>query len=386
MGDNTNNMEPINLLIKPASGNCNMRCKYCFYVDEMENRETYSYGRMSLDTLEAVIKKSLAYAKDYCMIAFQGGEPTLVGLDFYKKVVEFAEKYNRNHCKIEYSLQTNGYLLDEAWAQFFAKNGFLIGISMDGNEEVHNHYRVDKDGAGTHERVQQAIELLKKYNVEFNILTVVTKELAANAAKVYRFYKRKKYKYQQYIECLDPLECEKERYGLTAEDYLQFLKDLFDEWYQDMIQGRYVYIRYFENLIMMLAGRTPESCTLRGQCGKQWVIEADASVYPCDFYAMDEWKLGNLLEDDMEKIEQERKRIGFLQKAAQFPKECQECRWFGLCHNGCKRNCIEGSGNAQGKNRFCKAYAGFLEYAYPRLVRVAKAYEIPVVYECNEKK
>lgn len=373
-------MEPINLLIKPASGNCNMRCRYCFYEDEMQKRSIENYGFMTSEVLEKVIEHALAYAADYCMIAFQGGEPTLVGLDFYRKVIAYANKYNRNHCKLEYAIQTNGYLIDDEWAEFFAENRFLVGVSLDGDKKSHNRYRVDRGGKETFSRVMETIARLKKYKVDFNILTVVTAQMAGDARKIYNFYKTNQLMYQQYIECLDPLgeTAGKYEYSLSADQLSRFLKQLFDMWYQDMMRGQYVYIRYFENIIMILAGHIPESCTLRGECGKQWVIESDGSVYPCDFYVLDEWKLGNLSVQSMEEIEIQREKSGFLKNVCEIPDVCKQCKWFLLCKNGCKRNRENGLGIQGSKNRYCEAYQEFFDYTYSRFLKVMDRFGIPV--------
>lgn len=379
-------MEPINLLIKPASGNCNMRCRYCFYEDEMQKRTIENYGFMTLEVLEKVIANALAYAVDYCMIAFQGGEPTLVGLDFYRKVIDYANKYNRNHCKIEYAIQTNGYLIDHEWAKFFVENRFLVGVSLDGDKKAHNRYRVDRRGNETFSRVIETITMLKKYKVDFNILTVITAPMAREVKRIYNFYKTNQFVYQQYIECMDPLgeaagSCE---YSLTADQLSHFLKQLFDMWYQDMMRGQYVYIRYFENIIMILAGHIPESCTLRGKCGKQWVIESDGSVYPCDFYVLDEWKLGNLSVQSMEQIEIQREKSGFLKHTYDIPDACKQCKWFLLCKNGCKRNRENGLGKPGSKNKYCEAYKEFFDYAYSRFLKVMNKFELPIrIYPPN---
>lgn len=379
-------MEPMNLLIKPASGYCNMRCRYCFYEDEKQKRAVENYGFMKTEVLEKIIKNALAYAVDYCMIAFQGGEPTLVGLQFYRKVITYVNLYNRNHCKIEYAIQTNGYLIDDEWAEFFAKNRFLVGISLDGDKQSHDRYRVDQEGNGTYSRVMGSIAMLKKYKVDFNVLTVITGPIAGSAKTIYNFYKTNHFTYQQYIECLDPLgqaagECE---YSLAVDQLSRFLKQLFDLWYKDIMSGQYVYIRYFENIIMILAGQIPESCTLRGQCAKQWVIESDGSVYPCDFYVLDEWKLGNLSEQSMSEIELQREKSGFLKNMCGFPDACKQCQWFLLCKNGCKRNRDNGYGNLGGKNRFCEAYKEFFDYAYDRFLNVMNKFSLPILVRLDK--
>jgi len=364
---------PISLLIKPASGSCNMRCKYCFYADEQENREVASYGRMSTETAHTLIDKAMEYARYSCTIAFQGGEPTLVGLDFFRDLVAYVAKHpNPHRLEIQYALQTNGYVIDEEWAQFFAENHFLVGISLDGTKELHDRYRVDAEGKGTYNRVMAAIRLFEKYHVEYNVLTVVTAATARSSQKVYRFFEKNQIGYQQYIECLDPIGEVPggHDYSLTPERYGTFLKNLFDVWYLDLKSGKYVYNRYFENLMMILDHQPPESCNMRGECGPQWVIEADGSTYPCDFYALDEWRLGNIRTDSFEQMEEKRQELGFVQWSRQVPDECRQCKWYFLCRNGCRRHREPVTAESTGRNYFCEAYRDFFEYAYPRLVEI----------------
>lgn len=370
-------MPALSLLIKPASGSCNMRCRYCFYADELDKRKVGSYGKMSADTIHTIVDKAMQYADYECTIAFQGGEPTLAGLDFYRELVDYVKKHeNPKRLKIAYALQTNGYLIDEEWAKFFEKHHFLVGVSLDGLKELHDRYRVDAAGKGTYQKVLSAIRLLEKHHVEYNILTVVTAASARSAQKIYNYFKKNKFSYQQYIECLDPIgeDAGGHDYSLTPEKYGQFLKSMFDAWYLDMRSGTYVYNRYFENLLLMISGRPPESCNMRGVCGKQWVFEADGSTYPCDFYALDEWCLGNINRDSFERMEQRREELGFIEWSMRQTEACRSCRWFGLCRNGCRRNREPVTADSTGINYFCKSYRMFFEYAYPRLVEIYQLY------------
>ena len=370
-------MPALSLLIKPASGNCNMRCRYCFYADELDNREIRSYGKMSLDTMHTIVDKAMEYGDYECTIAFQGGEPTLAGLDFYRDLVAYVTAHeNPKKLKIHYALQTNGYLINEEWAEFLGKNHFLVGVSLDGLKEIHDRYRLDAAGKGTYQRVISAIRLLEKHQVEYNILTVVTAASARNGQKIYNYFKKNHFGYQQYIECLDPIgeEPGQHEYSLTPEKYGEFLKSMFDAWYLDMRSGTYVYNRYFENLMMIMAGQQPESCNMRGVCGKQWVFEADGSVYPCDFYALDQWCLGNINKNSFEEMDQKRDELGFIQWSMRQQEDCQKCRWFGLCRNGCRRNREPVTAEHTNRNYFCKSYQMFFEYAYPRLEEVYQLY------------
>ena len=370
-------MPALSLLIKPASGNCNMRCRYCFYADELDNREIRSYGKMSLDTMHTIVDKAMEYGDYECTIAFQGGEPTLAGLDFYRDLVAYVTAHeNPKKLKIHYALQTNGYLINEEWAAFLGENHFLVGVSLDGLKEIHDRYRLDAAGKGTYQRVISAIRLLEKHQVEYNILTVVTAATARNGQKIYNYFKKNHFGYQQYIECLDPIgeEPGQHEYSLTPEKYGEFLKSMFDAWYLDMRSGTYVYNRYFENLMMIMAGQQPESCNMRGVCGKQWVFEADGSVYPCDFYALDQWCLGNINKNSFEEMDQKRDELGFIQWSMRRQEDCQKCRWFGLCRNGCRRNREPVTAEHTNRNYFCKSYQMFFEYAYPRLEEIYQLY------------
>ena len=366
-------MPPISILIKPASGNCNMQCRYCFYTDETENRSVPSMGIMSLDTMKILVDKALAFADEDCSFAFQGGEPSLAGLPFFQSLTDYIKHHpNPKKVRVHYSFQTNGYHLTEEWAKWFAENQVLVGISLDGPKEIHDRYRVDHTGKGTYQKVLSSIRLFDKYQVDYNILTVVTSATARRGQQVYNFFKKNNFRYQQYIECLDPIgEIQGGyEYSLTPERYEEFLKNIFDAWYLDMKSGHYVYNRYFENLMMIIARQGAESCNLRGICGAQWVVEADGSIYPCDFYAFDEWYLGNINTDSFEAMEQKREQLGFIEWSKQIPEDCKNCRYFVLCRNGCRRNREPVSAASTQKNYFCSAYKNFLEYAYPRLAEI----------------
>lgn len=368
-------MPPVSLLIKPASGMCTMRCSYCFYVDETAHRQIPSRGIMSGEVMKHLVDRALEFADRYCAFAFQGGEPSLAGLNFFQTFTDYVNRHPRaKQLKIEYSFQTNGYDLDEAWMEWFAKNHVLVGVSLDGPEEIHNRYRVDHAGNGTFQNVMKTIRRLEEHEIEYNILTVVTSASASCGRSLYDYFKENRFHFQQYIECLDPIgEIQGNReYSLTPEAYERFLKDIFDAWYQDMKAGHYIYNRYFENLMLIIAGQSPEGCNMRGVCGAQWVIEADGSVYPCDFYALDEWCLGNIETDSFETMEEKRQKLGFIQWSRRLPDECRTCRYVMLCRNGCRRNREPVTADSAQKNYFCTAYHGFLEYAYPRLVEILR--------------
>lgn len=376
-------MPPINLLVKPTSGICNMRCRYCFYYDVAKNREVESYGFMIENTLDNMIQKALKYGERQCSITYQGGEPTLIGLDFFKKAVELQNKYNLKNIKINNSIQTNGYKLNKAWAEFFVKNNFLVGISLDGTKKTHDEFRKDIKAEGTFYEVLKTIELLNKYKVEFNILTVVNKKTAVNIDNIYKFYKKNRLKYIQFIACLDPIGCNEgdKEYSLTPEIYGKFLIELFDLWNEDLKLGKQPYIRQFENYINILMGYEPESCEQRGVCGFNHVVEADGEVYPCDFYVLDEYKLGNLNEVNFEEIQERREDRNFVKESLNHSERCKKCSYFAVCRGGCRRHRLIKNEDGTYENYLCEGYKMFFNYTLSRMRYIAM--ELRMVNKSN---
>lgn len=364
-------MPPISVLMKPASGMCNMSCEYCFYCDEMQKRTTESFGFMSEDTLKNVIRKTMLRAEGMVSYAYQGGEPTLRGIDFFRKAVSYQKQYNKHGIQVHNALQTNGYLIDEAWCVFLKENHFLVGLSVDGTAKYHDTLRHAKTGENTFERVCHSAELFEKHQVEYNILTVVTPQIAQNIEEIYREYQNRGWNYQQYIACLDPLgePHGTMKYSLKPGEYGAFLSKLFAIWYQDFKKGRAPYIRQFDNYIGMAAGYHPEACDQRGVCGIQNVVEADGSVYPCDFYMLDEYRLGNFNMDRLEHIDEKRKEIGFIERSYLLDAKCRECKYYRLCRGGCQRNREYNSETGLYENYFCKAYKIFFDEWYERIIK-----------------
>ena len=362
-------MPPLSLMIKPVSGACNLRCAYCFYCDEMENRQTASYGFLSRETMEELVERALAWAEGSCTFGFQGGEPTLWGLENFRAFTECVRRHNKGNLQVNYFLQTNGYTLNREWASFFREQGFLVGVSLDGTIHTHDRYRKDASGKGSFSRVMEGIGFLTEQQVPYNILTVVTRDVALAVDRVYRFLRRQGFAHLQFIPCLDPLEGGKDRsYSLTPEDYGSFLCRLFDLWYADLQRGIPVWIRQFDNYVDMLCGYEPEACDMRGQCGVNYVVEADGGVYPCDFYVLDQWRLGSFREQSVGEIDRSREKSGFL-KGVPLPEKCLSCPYRPQCRGGCRRH-RTGEG---GLNCFCAAYEKFFAYSGDRLWRLARA-------------
>lgn len=366
-------MPPISVMIKPSSGMCNMRCDYCFYCDEAQKRTQESYGFMTEETLKNVIRRTMLRAEKFVSYAYQGGEPTLRGLTFFQKAMEYQKQYNKRGIQVMNALQTNGYAIDEDWCRFFKENRFLIGISVDGTEWIHDTYRHDKSGGPTYQRVMRAIELLDRYKVDYNILTVVNKTVAANIKEIYDFYRTKGWHYQQYIACLEPLGEPRgaAEYALTPRQYGEFLITLFDLWYEDWKKGKQPNIRRFENYVGILAGYQPEACEQQGMCGIQNVVEADGSVYPCDFYMLDEYRLGNLNENQMNEIDEKRLEIGFWERSTRLTEACRDCEYYSVCRGGCQRNREYDEQVGAYRNYFCESYRMFFDACLERMQEIA---------------
>lgn len=368
-------MAAISILMKPSSGMCNMTCDYCFYCDETQKRLQESYGFMTEQTLKNIIRKTVLRAEGVASYAYQGGEPTLRGIDFFKKAVAYQKQYNKHGIRVNNALQTNGYLIDDEWCEFFKENNFLIGLSVDGIRKTHDQHRHTKNGEPTYDRVLHAAELMDKHGVDYNILTVVNRQVAENIREIYAFYKKRGWRFQQYIACLDPLDEKKGQndYALMPQMYGKFLIELFDLWYEDWKKGEQPYIRQFENYIGILLGYQPEACDQRGCCGIQNVVEADGSVFPCDFYMLDKYCLGNFNVNQMEEINAKRNEIGFVERSRRLASKCLECSFYKMCRGGCQRNRDLDDATGLYHNYFCESYQMFFEACMGRMEKIAQA-------------
>lgn len=361
-------MDRISLLVKPVSGLCNMECRYCFYKDELAHSEKVKPGIMSERVMETLVERICREEPSWIQVAFQGGEPTLAGLDFFRHFTGEVERRKKTGCQVCYTIQTNGLLIDEKWAEFLRKRQFLVGLSFDGTPYIHDGNRIDRRGEGTAERVEETWRMLRKHQVETNLLCVVTKQAARKAEAVYRYLKEMGARYLQFIPCISPIE-EAEHpqpWLLNAGDYGKFLKSVFDLWYRDWKEGNYVSIRQMDDYVNLMVGRAPSSCAAWGRCGGYLVVESDGSIYPCDFFVEDGWYLGNIQDDSLHSLLGSRKMAAFTGEKHQG-QECAQCRYFGLCRGGCKNDYAHKSGNI-----YCRAYKEFFPYALPRLEEIAQ--------------
>lgn len=360
-------MKRLQLLIKPASSMCNMKCSYCFYRDEAEHRETANYGIMNPEIKQSLIKNALSCAEEECVFAFQGGEPTIAGLEWFRDFVDCVQKEKREEQNIRYTIQTNGTLLNDKWFDFFRENNFLVGLSLDGTQAVHNRYRKDRYGKGTFSSVYSAAKKMQELDIRLNILTVLTGDSAENIEEIYEFFKREGFFYQQYIPCIDPIgEAPGGRiFSVQPGQYGRALKKLFDLWFRDTLQGEEIFIRQFENWMTALSGGEPETCSMRGKCTMQNVTEANGDVYPCDFYAVDGYCAGNVTENTFDELQRRAECGGFLKEWRQQELACWGCRYYPLCRGGCRRDIyLEGD---QYYQYFCQGYKEFFQYAISRM-------------------
>lgn len=351
-------MLPSSLLVKPVSYRCNLACKYCFYA---RRSELYSGGRpvMSEKVLEEMISQYMEISTGAASLSWQGGEPLLAGLDFYKRAVALEERYGRGHI-VSNAFQTNGTLLDEEWAAFFRRYRFLVGISLDGPRKLHNTYRVTQAGKPSFESVMRGIGLLKRKGVDFNILTVVSHANVSHAEEIYRFFSEEGFRYLQFVPCLerDPVTGRWSPYNVTAEEYGNFLCKLFDLWAEDYPN---VYVRFFNSVLAARLGRAGGLCTLGPRCGEYVVVERNGDVYPCDFFVEKEMLLGNLLNTPLRRLVESTELDRFSRAKSRLPDDCRNCPWLDLCFGGCQYH--RPLPREHQKSYYCKAYRMFFEHS-----------------------
>ncbi|HEY5466176.1 MAG TPA: SPASM domain-containing protein [Clostridia bacterium] len=361
-------MRDLTVLIKPASSLCNLRCGYCFYHAIADSREQASYGRMTTDTAAVLIEKALA-AAPAVTFAFQGGEPTLAGMDFFRFFTDEVDRRNTRKAKVRYAIQTNGTAITEEFAGFLAGHGFLVGLSLDGPKDINDWMRVDASGKSVFASVVKTARLFDRMGVQYNVLCVVHSGVARQIEKVYRFFRKQGFEYLQFIPCLDPLDTVpfSGPSSLSPDLYADFLIRLFRLWAADIDAGRGVSIRFFDNLLSIAAGYPSEQCGMQGQCPGQFVIEGDGSVFPCDFYCVDNWRIGNIAELSFEQAYASPVMQKFIETSAYDDEDCRRCPYFQLCRGGCRRDRDAGLDGVAGDNRYCAALMRFYAEAVPRL-------------------
>jgi uncharacterized protein len=379
-------------MVKPTGAICNLDCAYCYYLHKEELLGSDHKFRISDEILEAHIRQYIeGQAGDEVVFSWQGGEPTLLGVSFFEKVVGLEKKYQRPHQTIENDLQTNGVLLNDEWCTFLRDNRFLVGLSIDGPQELHDRFRVDKGGRTTFEKVFAAGQLLQKYKVPFNTLTVVNRVNAKKPLDVYRFLSRELRPRQlQFIPCVEPKVFENTApqkwdpaalpvqgapaahpgnpdsvvtdWSVDPDDWGYFLCKVWDDWYR-RDYGK-VHINLFETAVAQWMGLASQLCIYNDFCGKGVALEHDGSVYACDHYVYPEYKLGNIAEKHISRMifSDEQRKFGFA-KRDDLSQQCRDCKYLFACNGECPKNrLIRTRDGEPGLNYLCSGLMKFWQH------------------------
>lgn len=349
---------PIYVAAKPAGARCNLRCRYCYYLDKAG---LYAQGApLTMDhaTLELFIRQYIeAQTMDDVLFTWHGGEPLLRPLEFYERAMELQAKYARGK-HIDNCLQTNGTLLDDEWCRFLHRNGWLVGISIDGTAEMHDRYRRSAAGEATHTRVMRAIGLLEKHRVEWNAMAVVSDFNAARPLEFYRFFKQIGCRFVQFT----PLVEVGDTHSVSAEAWGEFLCALFDEWVRADV-GR-VFVQLFDATLANWCGVAPGICSMAATCGQAAAMEHNGDLYCCDHFVQPRHRLGNIHERTIAEMMYGSRQARFGQgKLLGLPRQCRECRWLFACHGECPKNRLAVTADGEpGLNVLCGGYRRFFAH------------------------
>ncbi len=351
-----------------------MACKYCFYLEKAKLFSNSKVHRMSEAILEETIRQVITGAGSNVSFGWQGGEPTLMGLPFFEKAIEFQKRYGRGQT-VGNGLQTNGILIDEKWAKFLQKYSFLVGLSLDGQEHIHDYYRLMLGGQGSWSRVVDSGKRMLDAGVAVNALTVVNDYSVQFPQEIYEFHKDLGLTYMQFIPCVetDPENPTRAApFSVSSEKYGDFLCTLFDLWTTDFVDNApTTFIRYFDSVLHNYVDLSPPECTLLPNCGVYVVVEHNGDVYSCDFFVEPEWKLGNVMEGNLTEMLNSERQDEFGQMKADLPRACKNCRWLKYCRGGCTKDRLRDPRDKK-LNHFCLSYKMFFEHADARLRQFAE--------------
>ncbi len=358
------------ILAKPTGAICNLDCKYCFFLSK-EQLYPGSRFRMPDDVLETYLRQYIqAQRGPEVDIAWQGGEPTLMGLEFFQRAVELAEQFKRPGQTVRYSMQTNGMLLNADWCRFFRDNRFLIGLSLDGPRALHDAYRVDKGGHGSFDKVMRAARLLQEHQADFNILTTVHAANADYPLEVYRFLRDEVgTQYIQFIPIVERANATGFQEGNTvtersvgAEQFGRFLITIFDEWVRRDV-GQ-VFVQTFDVALGNWLGAPPSLCIFAPTCGNALALEHTGDLYSCDHFVEPNYLLGNIKDKPMiELVASDQQRQFGRDKQETLPRYCRECEVRFACHGECPKNrFIETPDGEPGLNYLCAGYKAFFNH------------------------
>ncbi len=366
-------------MVKPVGSLCNMRCKYCYYLDKAalyDNREPQMDERL----LELYIRRSIeGNASPVLSFAWHGGEPLLAGMDFYRRAVELQRKYAEGR-EIDNSIQTNGLLMNREWCDFFRDNHFLVGISIDGPERIHDAHRVDAGGKPTFARVMRAVELMYRTGVDYNTLSTINIHSEGHGREVYDFL-RGISQFMQFLPVAELLaderiqspENEKAQvapWSVSARGFGEFMCEVFDRWVVGDVGRRYVQL--FDATLANLVGAQPSICSLCETCGTGLTVEHNGDVYSCDHFVYPEYRLGNINRDTLSELAYCNRQFEFgVRKRSSLPHQCRRCSYYALCHGECpKHRFATDSTGEYGLNVLCEGYKMFFEHATPYMERM----------------
>jgi uncharacterized protein len=387
-------------MIKPVGSACNLDCSYCFYLSKETLPDGPGVGRMSDEVLEQFIRQYIAGATgEEVVFSWQGGEPTLLGLDFFRKVVAIEQKHAKPGQRIENDLQTNGTLITEEWCEFLKEHRFLVGLSIDGPRECHDKYRVTKGGQPTFDKVFNTAKLLTRYGVPFNTLTCINRFNARKPLDVYRFLRREVGStYLQFIPIVEykgfektaphkwnsdalPKDGEPEArpghpnsivtdWSVDPDDWGYFLCKVFDEWLSRDV-GK-VLVNHFETLVSQHLGRGSQLCVYNEFCGKGVAVEHNGEVYSCDHYVYPEYRLGNVSDNQLDKMVFSRTQVKFgYAKNETLPQYCRQCAYLTDCWGECPKNRIIRTPDGEpGLNYLCRGFKQYFAHAIPEAERI----------------
>lgn len=391
----------MHVMAKPIGSTCNIDCMYCYYLHKEHLLHQRRGQRMEPSMLERYIRQYIESQNGEAIVfSWQGGEPTMLGLDFFRDIVELQAKYKPQGQRVENDLQTNGTLLTDEWCEFLKQHGFLVGISIDGPRDLHDTFRIDRKGQPTFDNVMRGIALLRKHGVRFNTLTVVNRRNARRPIDVYRFLRDELGStYMQFIPCVEPKDFRTVApqhwaadampvmgtsaakpgsadsvvtdWSVDPDDWGYFLSRTFDEWYRKDL-GK-VLVNLFETAVAQELGRPSQLCITAEFCGKAMAIEHDGTVYSCDHYVYPEYALGNIRQTHLgEMAFSERQQAFGYAKRDSLPAYCRRCRHLNVCWGECPKNRILTSPDGEpGLNYLCAGITKFHDHAGPRLRELA---------------
>ena len=373
--------KPLYVMLKPAGAHCNLACKYCYYLEKNNLYDKSHRHIMSDELLEQFTREYIeAQTMPQVLFTWHGGEPLMRSIDFYKKALTLQKKYARGR-RIDNVIQTNGTMLTDEWCEFFAQNNWLVGISIDGPQEFHDHYRLTSTGNPSWQKVMHGIELLKKHHVEWNAMAVVNAYNANHPLEFYHFFKDNGCQYLQFTPIVERLtkhqdgrtlasladdkEIPLADFSVTPEQWGSFLCAIFDEWVRNDVGKMFVEI--FDCTLANWMGVLPGICAYSKNCGHAGVMEHNGDVYSCDHFVFPEYKLGNIRDHTLIEMLYGDKQHAFSRlKHTSLPRQCKECDMEFACHGECPKNRFEKDKYGEpGLNYLCKGYYQYYYHVAP---------------------